>query len=309
MVYYIFNSNNEKDIKFLETVYDFCYDNCFIPRENNHVVVGHSVMEIKQALVNVTNYHLRFSDGKYRPHLTNKENNVNVDSNKENLIAVKIPAYLPKSENINTSSDYESVITCIDNTWSPYMYKNNTERKNKLEDADIYLMSGRYLLGNPHDLQSLPKNSVKLSFGFVKDETLAKLIQDQINYISAGVDYSDVKYVKNKLSNRNRLMRAYKENYNALKRGVNIVKKVINKYNAKYKYYKVNYEIEPSRYYVYITSSDKDNIDKDNIKKFKNFYNKLNLEHKLYVSSSKQVKPELQSIWTPNVVNGAFIKN
>ena len=66
MIYYIFNSNNEKDIKFLETVYDFCYDNCFIPRENNHVVVGHSVMEIKQALVNVTNYHLRFSDGKYR---------------------------------------------------------------------------------------------------------------------------------------------------------------------------------------------------------------------------------------------------
>lgn len=218
MVYYIFNDKNEKDLKFFETVYDFCYDNFFIPGENKHVVVGHSVMEIKQALVNITNYKLKYNDGKYREYVRNKENNINVNADTENIIAVNIPAYLPNSEKINLS-EYDNVITCIDNTWTPYMYKNNTERKNKLENADIYVMSGRYLLGNPHELKSLPKNNVKMSFGFVKDATLATLIQGQINYISAGFDYTDVKYVNNKLSNRSTLMCAYKEKYNALKRG------------------------------------------------------------------------------------------
>ena len=300
MVYYIFNDKNEKDIKFFETVYDFCYDNFFIPGENKHVVVGHSVMEIKQALVNITNYKLKYNDGKYREYVRNKENNINVNADTENIIAVNIPAYLPNSEKINLS-EYDNVITCIDNTWTPYMYKNNTERKNKLENADIYVMSGRYLLGNPHELKSLPKNNVKMSFGFVKDATLATLIQGQINYISAGFDYTDVKYVNNKLSNRSTLMCAYKENYNALKRGVNIVKKVINKYNDKYEDYKVNYEIEPSKYYVYITSNDKVNI-----KKFNNFYNKLNLEYKLCVNC-KQLENERQSIWTPKIEDGGFI--
>lgn len=301
MTYYIFNDKNKKDVNFLETVYNFCYENSLIPKENKHVVVGHSVMEIKEALVSITNYYLKYSDGEYRQHVTKKENNINADANTKNLVTIKVPAYLPKIEKINLS-DYDNVITCIDNTWSPYMYKNNTQRKNNLENADIYLMSGRYLLGNPHDLKSLPKNNVKLSFGFVKDETLAKLIQDQINYISAGFDYTDVKDVKNKLSNRSKLMYAYKENYNVLKIGVNNVKKVINKYNDKYENYKVNYEIEPSRYYVYITSNDKDNI-----KKFKKFYNRLNLEYKLYVSC-KQLENERQSIWMPYVSNGGFIK-
>ena len=123
MVYYIFNDKNEKDLKFFETVYDFCYDNFFIPGENKHVVVGHSVMEIKQALVNITNYKLKYNDGKYREYVRNKENNINVNADTENIIAVNIPAYLPNSEKINLS-EYDNVITCIDNTWTPYMYKN-----------------------------------------------------------------------------------------------------------------------------------------------------------------------------------------
>lgn len=298
MVYYIFNDKNEKDLKFFETVYDFCYDNFFIPGENKHVVVGHSVMEIKQALVNITNYKLKYNDGKYREYVRNKENNINVNADTENIIAVNIPAYLSNSEKINLS-EYDTVITCMDNTWSPYMYKNNRERKNKLENADIYVMSGRYLLGNPHELKSLPKNNVKMSFGFVKDATLATLIQGQINYISAGFDYTDVKDIKNKLSNRSTLMYAYKENYNALKIGANNVKKVINNYNNKYEDYKVKYYIEPSRYYIYITSNDKVNI-----KKFKNFYNRLKLEYKLYVDCEN----ERQSIWTPKLEDGGFIK-
>jgi hypothetical protein len=298
MVYYIFNDKNKKDLKFFETVYDFCYDNFFIPGENKHVVVGHSVMEIKQALVNITNYKLKYNDGKYREYVRNKENNINVNADTENIIAVNIPAYLSNSKKINLS-EYDTVITCMDNTWSPYMYKNNRERKNKLENADIYVMSGRYLLGNPHELKSLPKNNVKMSFGFVKDATLATLIQGQINYISAGFDYTDVKDIKNKLSNRSTLMYAYKENYNALKIGANNVKKVINNYNNKYEDYKVKYYIEPSRYYIYITSNDKVNI-----KKFKNFYNRLKLEYKLYVDCEN----ERQSIWTPKLEDGGFIK-
>jgi hypothetical protein len=41
-----------------------------------------------------------------------------------------------------------------------------------------------------------------------------------------------------------------------------------------------------------------------NEKRYKDYYNKLNLEHKLYV----KVEPELQSIWIPVVKDGAFIK-
>jgi hypothetical protein len=235
----------------------------------------------------------------------NKEKNVNVGANTNNALTIKITGYLPRNKNMNLSV-YDNVITCTDNTWSPYMYKNNTERKKNLGDAQIYLMSGKYLLGDPFGSNSLP-NNVKLSFGFLKDETLAKSTQYQINYISAGFDFADVTYVINKLSNRYQLrmlQNAYKENYIKLKKGVCIVKNTIKKYNEMYEDYKVKYQIEPSKYYVYITSSDIDNI-----KKFKNFYNKLNLEQKLYMSSSKQVDPELQTIWTPHVINGAFIKN
>ena len=50
------------------------------------------------------------------------------------------------------------------------MYKNNMERKDNLEEnADVYLLSGRYLCGNPHELESLPVYNGKLSFGFFKE--------------------------------------------------------------------------------------------------------------------------------------------
>jgi len=304
--HYILDDNNKKDVKFLKLVYDYCNENYLISSETKYVVVGHSVMEIKQALVNLTNYQLKFSDGKYRKHVTNKENNINLDSNTRNLILVRTPGYLPtlkdRNANINLSG-YDNVITCCDNTWSPFMYKNNMERKDNLEEnADVYLLSGRYLCGNPHELESLPVYNVKLSFGFFKDETLAKSVQDQINYISAGFKYTDIIDLKNILLKPRSLMSAYKKNYNILRNGVHTVKTVIKKYNEKYDDCKVKYEIEPSMFYVYVTSNDK--LD---IKKFTTFYNKLNLEYKLYVNS-KQLQNMRQTIWTPEVSNGIFIR-
>ena len=103
--------------------------------------------------------------------------------------------------------------------------------------------------------------------------------------------------VKNKLLDREMLMRAYKKNYNVLKMGVKRVEKVINRYNNPHKDYKVSYEIEPSRYYVYVTSTT-------SIRKSKTFYNKLGLQSKLFVDCEN----ERQSIWTPYVANGGFIK-
>jgi hypothetical protein len=97
-------------------------------------------------------------------------------------------------------------------------------------------------------------------------------------------------------------MSAYKKNYNILRKGVHTVKTVIKKYNQKYDDCKVKYEIEPSMFYVYVTSNNK--LD---IKKFTTFYNKLNLEYKLYVNS-KQLQNMRQTIWTPEVANGIFIK-
>ena len=79
--------------------------------------------------------------------------------------------------------------------------------------------------------------------------------------------------------------------------------KVEKKFNDKYEDYKVKYEVEPSRFYVYITSNEKRNI-----KKFTTYYNKLNLEYKLYVNS-KQHQKKYQTIYTPQVDNGIFIKN
>jgi hypothetical protein len=70
--HYIFSENNKEDVSFLKLVYDFCKENYIIPSENKYVVVGHSVMEIKQALVNITNYRVKYLDGKYRRHVTLK---------------------------------------------------------------------------------------------------------------------------------------------------------------------------------------------------------------------------------------------
>ena len=294
---YTFSENNKEDVNFLKIVYDFCKENYIIPSENKYVVVGHSVMEIKEALVNITNYRVKYLDGKYRRHVTLKEKYMNAHADAENAIIIKVPGYLPLKE-IDTS-EYKNIITCIDNTWSPY-----TERKRNLENAEIYLMSGRYLLGNPHQLESLHKYSVKLSFGFIKDKKLAILIQDQINHISAGFEYSNIKVAKRILMKPRSLMCAYKENYNILKKGVHTITKVIKKYNDKYEDYKVKYEVEPSRFYIYITSNETFNI-----KKFTSYYNKLNLEYKLYVNS-KDLQRDYQSIWLPEVPNGTvFIRN
>ena len=297
---YILRDDNKKDVKFIKLVYDFCNENHFITPESKYVVMGHSVMEIKQALVNATKYNLKFNDGKYRKHITIKENIINTGCNTigGSSIQCNIPGYLPLAENVDIN-----VITCCDNTWAPFMYKNNIERKNNLQDDDVFLLSGRYLCGNPHNLDSLPKYNIKLSFGFFKDENLAKSVQNQVNYISAGFKYSDIVDFQNILLKPRSLISAYKKNYNRLRKGVCTITKEIKKFNDKYEDYKVKYEVEPSRFYVYITSNEKRNI-----KKYTTYYNKLNLEYKLYVNS-KQHQKKYQTIYTPQVDNGILIKN
>jgi hypothetical protein len=293
---YILSENNKEDVKFTNSIYEYCKNNYFIPVENKHVVIAHSVMEIKQALVNITNYSIKFMDGKHRPYVTNKENNINTNVDKKNVIAVNITGYLPFRK-IN-STDYNDVITCVDNTWFPHMYTNHKERKNIIEDAaaaaDIYLLSGKKLLGNPYDISLLPKTNIKISFGFIKNRDLAKLIQDQVNYISGGFDLHDITHVKEMLQTPITLLSVYKINNNTLKKGVNTIIKVINIYNMKYPDFKVKYQVEPTMLYVYVTSDEKVNI-----KKFIQVFNILNLEYKLNSSD--------QSIWTPKVKNGIYI--
>jgi hypothetical protein len=296
MIDYILNNQNKKDEKFKKSVYDFCYQNDLVPQENKFLVIAHSVMEIKQAVVNCTNYSLKYEDGKYRPYVTNKENNLNSSSDAKGVILVKITGYLPKKK-INLHEYDNNVITCIDNTWATFMYKDNRQRKKNLDtSADVYLLSGNYLLANPHGLETLPQYNTKISFGFFKSKTLAMSVQNQINYMSGGFILSDIDYVRNALLNPYALLSAYKLNYNVLKNGVDKVETVIKKYNDEFENCKVNYYVEPTMLYVYIKS--------DYINKFKKYYNTLNLEHKLYV----QFQSELQSIWTPDVKNGAFIK-
>lgn len=79
------------------------------------------------------------------------------------------------------------------------------------------------------------------------------------------------------------------------------ITKVIKKYNHKYEDYKVKYEVEPSKLYVYITLNEKLNI-----KKFTSYYNKLNLGYKLYVNS-EDLRRDYQFIWTPEVPNGKAV--
>lgn len=295
---YILNNQNKKDNNFKKSVYDFCVQNFLIPQENNHLVVAHSVLEIEQALVNSTKFNLKYVDGLNRPCVTSKENILRFNTDENGVILVKVRGYLPKNKiHLHT----HNVITCTDNTWATIMYKDNEQRKKNLDDAstDVYLISGKYLLSNPHDLNLLSNYSVKLSFGFCKSETLANSVQNQINFISGGVRLDDIYYVVNALLNPNDLLDAYKINYNTLKNGVDNVKTIIKKYNDEFKDCKVNYVVEPTRLYVFVKSN--------NIKKFKKYYNKLNLEYKLYIPS-KKVEPELQIIWTPQVKGGAFIK-
>ena len=294
MTHYILNNQNKKDNKFKKSVYDFCVKNYLIPQENHHLVVAHSVMEIQQALVNCTKFNLKYVDGQNRPCVTIKENILNSNSDAKGVIVVKNTGYLPKNKiDLHT----HNVITCTDNTWATFMYKNNAQRKKNLDAcADVYLLSGNYLLSNPHGLPFLPKYNTKISFGFFKSKTLAMSVQNQINYMSGGFILSDIDYVRNALLNPCALLSGYKLNYNVLKNGVDKVKTVIKKYNDEFENFKVNYYVEPSMLYVYVES--------DYINKFKKYYNSLNLEHKLYITS-EQFQSELQSIWTPS---GAFIK-
>lgn len=65
LAYYLFDTKNSKeDAEFLRMVYNFCRDNSMIPESNKYGVVGHSVMEIEQALQNVTNYQLKYNNKK-----------------------------------------------------------------------------------------------------------------------------------------------------------------------------------------------------------------------------------------------------
>lgn len=299
--YYLLSENNKEDEEFLKLIYDFCKKNYMIPVENKWVVMGHSILEIEQAIKNVTNYSMRFSDGKYRTHIKEKEKITNANADPKNVISVEIPGYLPTKEKIDPD-DYNNVITCIGNTYSSVMYKNNKERKHNLRDADMYLISGRWLCGNPHQLKSLDKYKVKLSFAFVKNEKLAKSIQYQINYISGGFEYNYIQDLIKILQKPDNIISAYEELYIFHKKGVNNVKKVINKYNDECADFKVNIEVEPSMLYVYVTSSDKLNI-----KKFTRFYNKLNLEYKLY-KNYKELQTTYQNIWVPQVKNGICIR-
>lgn len=97
-------------------------------------------------------------------------------------------------------------------------------------------------------------------------------------------------------------MSVYKKNYDIHKHDIKNVMKAINKYNDKYKDHNINFEIEPSLHYVYVTSNDKVNINK-----FTDFYNKLKLKNKLY-STSEEFQRIHRSIWSPEVKDGSFIK-
>jgi hypothetical protein len=38
---YILSENNKEDVKFTNSIYEYCKNNCFIPAENKHVVIAH----------------------------------------------------------------------------------------------------------------------------------------------------------------------------------------------------------------------------------------------------------------------------
>ena len=70
--------------------------------------------------------------------------------------------------------------------------------------------------------------NIKLSFGFIKNRNLAKLIQDQVNYISGGFDLHDITDVKEMLQRPIGLLSVYKINNNTLKQTINLqVKKLL----------------------------------------------------------------------------------
>ena len=285
LAYYLFNTKNSKeDAEFLRMVYNFCRDNSMIPESNKYGVMGHSVMEIEQALQNVTNYQLKYNNKKYRQWCNYREESLNKYSDKNNLIYIGIPAYLNNENDKIDLKEYKKVIKCTNNTFCPYMYKNNIERKNALKDADVYLISGNYLLGRTH--------KIKLSFAFFTDEKLADSVQKQINHITGGFLYKSIKYFEKKISNAERLLNLYEKINKKMTKDINNIKKIVKDYNSKNKNKKVICRIEPSRKYAYITSQYKNNI-----KNFINYYNELDYEYEI----NKAFAP---NVYMPVVYNG-----
>ena len=295
--YYLFDKNSKEGIEFIDLIYIFCYDNHLISKSNKYIVIAHSVMEITQALKNVTKYKLKFDNKKYRTWCNYKEQALHTTSNK-NIIHVKIPGYINDENDKINLKEYKKVIKCIDNSWGLNMYKNNNERKNALEDADVYLLSGTYLMGGScSDFKGL---GIKLSVAFFTDEKLADLVQKDINHISAGLSYKDITEFKKHILNSHEILNLYKKNYTKITQDINNIKTVVKEYNNSNednKNIKVVLKVEPSRKYAYITSKHKKNI-----KKFSIHYNGLDPKYELNKSKTNM-------IWNPNVLeNGMFIQ-
>jgi len=289
MAYYLFDKKKE-DVDFLRLVYDFCRDNYMITESNKYCVLGQSVMEIEQALNNVTNYQLKYNNKKYRPWCSYKEESLNKYSDKNNIIYIDIPGYLHDKNDKIDLEEYKQVINCIDNTYSPYMYENNIERKNALKNADVYLIGGNSLLGytNTH--------KIKLSFAFFTDEKLADLVQKDINHITGGFLYKSIKYFEKKISNGDRLLNLYEKINKKRTKDRNNIKIIVNEYNSKNKTKKVTFTLEPGRKCVYITSKYKKNI-----KHFIKYYNKSDHEYELN-------KVLMANVYISKVDDGVFIR-
>ena len=290
--YYIFG-NKKEDAESFNVIYKFCRDNYIIPASNKYGVLGYSVMTIEQALQNITNYQLKYNNKKYRPWCYYKEESSNKYSDNNNIIYMDMPAYL-KDENdeIVNLKKYNKVIKCIDNSFGPYMYTNNNDRKNALKDADVYLISGNSLLGKTYQI----KQKIKLSVAFFTDEKLAIRVQKNINYITAGFIYKSIKYFENKISNGDRLLSIYEKINKKMTKDINNIKKIVKDYNSKNKNKKVICTLEPSNKYLYITSEYKNNIIK-----FIEHYKKSDSEYEL----NKCLMP---NIYTPEVNDGIYIQ-
>ena len=308
--YYTINKNNKDDLDFLNLVYNFGCNNYMIPKSNKYCVVAHSVMVIKQAIVNITNYQLKYDNKKYRKHTALKENYTNKNCDENNLLLIKTPSYLnDKKDKINLTK-YNNIITCVDNSWCTYQYENNRARKNALQDADIYLLSGNKCCVVT-SLTSLPNwlpiwlqstinnnnNEIKLSFGFFTDKKLADLVQNHINYITGGFMYKDIIYFKKKISNSDKLLNLYEKIYKKNTTNINNIKKIVKEYNSNNSHNNsVDITVEPSRYYVYITSND------NNIKNFIKWYNDNKYDY------DYELNQKFNMIWNPKVDNGVFIR-
>lgn len=286
---YLFDKKNSKeDAKFLRVVYKFCCDNYMIPESNKYGVVGHGVMEIEQALQNVTNYQLKYNNKKYRMWCDNKEESLNKYSDNNNIIYIDIPSYLNDENDKIDLKEYKQVIKCVDSTFTPYMYKNNNNRKNALKDADVYFISGNALLGYTH--------KIKLSFAFFNDEKLADSVQKDIHHITGGLLYKSIKYFEKKILNGDRLLNRYEKINKKRTKDINNIETIVNEYNVSNKTKKVIYTLEPGRKYIYITSKYKKNI-----KNFRNYYNESDHEYEL----NKALMP---SVYMPLVDDGLFIR-